>query len=219
MFNSTALPPVRAVRGGWQIPPNTGKRYPAEILAPEEVRALLQACAGSAPTRMRNKALYVVLYRGGLRIGEALALRPQDVNTTQGTLHVMNGKGGKARTVGLDPEAMSVLERWLDKRAERGLNGRQPIFSTLKGRPMDTSYVRHALKRLAKRAGIERRVHAHIFRHSLAAELAAEGTPINVIQAQLGHANIATTSRYLDHISPTEVIAAMQSRPSWNAPN
>jgi integrase len=50
-------------------------------------------------------------------------------------------KGGKARTVGLDPEAMGVLERWLDRRETLGLSRSQPVFSTRKGQGLDSSYV------------------------------------------------------------------------------
>ncbi len=61
-------------------------------------------------------------------------------------------------------------------------------------------------------AGIEKRVHAHGLRHTHAAELAREGVPINVIQAQLGHSDLGTTSRYLAHIAPQELIEQMQKR-------
>lgn len=58
-------------------PANKGQRYPAEILTEDEVRALLKSCSTRAPTGVRNSALIVALYRGGLRISEALALRPK----------------------------------------------------------------------------------------------------------------------------------------------
>jgi integrase len=70
--------------------------------------------------------------------------------------------------------------------------------------------VLEALRR--HKAGIEKRVHAHGLRHTRAAELAREGVPMNVIQAQLGHSNLGTTSRYLAHIAPAEVIRVMQGR-------
>ncbi len=114
--------------------------------------------------------------------------------------------------MGIDPEAMAVLERWLDRRTQAGLNGRQPVFCTLKGRPLDPTYVRHALRRMAVRARIERRVHPHMLRHTHAAELAREGVPMNVIQAQLGHTSLATTDRYIRHIEPSQVIGAMRAR-------
>lgn len=152
---------------------------------------------------------------GGLRISEALALYPKDVDRKAGTVRVLWGKGGRARTVGLDPEAFAMIERWLDTRAKRGVNGRCRLFCTLDGKPIDSSYVRRLLPRLAAKAGIEKRVHAHGLRHTHAAELAREGFPVNVIQAQLGHSSLATTSRYLAHIAPQELIEAIQKRPAW----
>jgi site-specific recombinase XerD len=191
---------------------NKGQRFPAEILTGDEVKALLGACSTRAPTGVRNRALIATMYRGGLRISEALALRPKDLDRQAGTVRVLQGKGGKSRTVGFDPAAFGLIERWLDRRAELRINGRHRLFCTLDGKPLDPSYVRHLLPRLASKAGIEKRVHPHALRHTHAAELAREGVPLNVIQAQLGHSNVATTSRYLAHIAPAEVIRVMQGR-------
>jgi integrase len=63
--------------------------------------------------------------------------------------------------------------------------------------------------------GSEKRAHSHGLRHTHAAELALEGQPMNLIQAQLGHSSLATTSRYLAHIAPAELVKAMQAR-TWN---
>jgi site-specific recombinase XerD len=196
-------------------PANKGQRYPAEILTADEVRALIKACSNRAPTGVRNRALVVLLYRGGCRISEALRLRPKDLDRAAGTVTVLRGKGGTRRTIGLDPGAFAVVERWLDTRAKLGISGRTPIICTLKGKPVASAYVRALMPRLARRAGIEKRVHAHGLRHTHAAELALEGHPMNLIQAQLGHASLATTSRYLSHIAPAQLIAAMQSR-TWS---
>jgi integrase len=68
------------------------------------------------------------------------------------------------------------------------------------------------MKRIAKKAKITKRVHPHAFRHSHASQLAAEGVPINVISMQLGHSGSAITSRYIDHINPTEVIEVARNR-------
>lgn len=195
-------------------PANKGKQYPAEILTDEEVQKLLAVCSRRAPTGIRNRALLVCLYRGGLRISEALALLPKDIDAKAGTVRVLRGKGRKARTIGLDPGAFDVIDRWLDARLKLGIGGRSPLFCTLQGDQIKSPYIRALLPRLAKKAGIEKRVHAHGMRHTHAAELASEGVPINVIQAQLGHSNAATTSRYLDHIAPTQVIETMKAR-AW----
>ncbi len=199
-----------------RTPANKGRTYPAEVLTPDEVRALLKACSHRAPTGVRNRALLMTLYRGGLRVSEALQLAPKDIDRAAGTVTVLRGKGGKRRTVGLDPGAFAVLERWLDRRTRLGINGRSPIFCTLRGTALNTAYVRALMPRLARRAGIDKRVHAHGLRHTHAAELAHEGLPMNAIQAQLGHSSLATTSIYLQHVAPAELVKAMRGRPAFS---
>ena len=78
------------------------------------------------------------------------------------------------------------------------------------GSRINDAYIRNLLPRLAKKAGIEKRVHAHGLRHSHAFELANEGVPIHIIQKQLGHSNLSVTNRYIDHLNPTEVADAMR---------
>jgi site-specific recombinase XerD len=203
---------TRNWKGTGRRHPNRGRTLAVEVLSADEVRALIKAASGRAATGIRNRALVAVLYRGGLRISEALALKPKDIDRAAGTIRVLRGKGGKARTIGIDPAALALVERWLDVRTKRHLNGHHALFCTLRGEPLLPSYVRAMLPRLARRAGIEKRVHAHGLRHTHAAELAHEGKPVNLIQQQLGHANLAVTSRYLDHIAPAQLIEAMQAR-------
>ena len=142
-----------AARTRRRRPANKGQRYPAEILTADEVRALITACSNRAPTGIRNRALLVLLYRAGCRISEALRLLPKDLDRAAGTATVLRGKGGRRRTIGLDPGAFAVVERWLDVRAKRGISGRAPIICTLKGKPLASAYVRALMPRLARRAG------------------------------------------------------------------
>jgi site-specific recombinase XerD len=211
-----------AARDGYHAgrrPANAGKTYPAEILTPREIGALLRACSSKSATGARNRALITILYRGGLRVSEALALEPKDVDAARGTIAVLHGKGDRRRTVGLDPEAVALIERWLDHRRKLGLSRRRSeLLCTLQGRPLKSSYVRSLLPRLAASAGIEKRVHPHALRHSHAAELAVEGFPLNLIQIQLGHANLATTDRYLRHIAPADLIRSIRQREwAWSS--
>jgi len=110
---------------------------------------------------------------------------------------------------------MAVVSQWVDRRKALGLNGRQVLICTLKGGPVHPTYVRVLLRRLAEKAGIEKRVHPHGLRHTHAAELAAEGAPMNVVQKQLGHASLAVTSRYLDHVAPQALIDRLRER-EWS---
>ncbi len=174
------------------------------------MEGLLKACSHRAPTGSRNLALIVLLWRGGLRIGEALALKPKDLDTKQGTVRVLRDKGSKYRVVGLDPQAWAVVQRWIDTRAKLGINGRRRLFSTLQGKPIEQAYVRALLPRLGRKVGIEKRVHG--LRHTHASELRQEGIDVEIISKQLSHSSIATTARYLDHVAPQAVIDTMRAR-------
>ncbi len=185
-------------------------KFPPEPLSVDECRRLIGACSPRCPTGLRNRGLIVCLWRGGLRCSEALALHPRDLDN--GVLRVRRGKGGKYRTVALDPEAWAVLTTWLERKARLGIGG--PVFSTLRGEPMQTSYVRSLFKRLGRKANISKRVHPHGCRHTFAAGLADEKVDIRIIQRALGHSSLGTTARYVDHLNPTAVIDALKSR-TW----
>ncbi len=188
------------------------RRRPPEVLSEAEAIALLKACSARAPTGVRNRALIAVLWRCGLRISEALSLELRDVDVQAGTVRVRHGKDDRSRTVGLDEQTTALLARWIDRRKKLGPGARSPIFCTLQGGRIDSSYVRRLLPRLARKAGIDRRVHAHGLRHTHAAELAREGTPINIIRDDLGHTSLAVTDRYLRDVAPQAVIDTIRAR-------
>jgi site-specific recombinase XerD len=183
------------------------RRFPAEPLGLADVEALRAACSRRAPTGIRNRALIAVLFRSGLRISEALALLPKDLDSAGGSLRVLHGKGDKARTAPLPSDAAEAVDRWLDCRKRLRLTGRHPLFCTLKGEPLWDSYVRTLCKRLAAKAGIEKRVHPHGLRHGWALGQVQSGTSLNAIQQLLGHRSLHTTSVYLQHIAPAAAVA------------
>lgn len=204
-----------------QRPLNFGKTYPAEPLTRNEIERLL-AHLGRGPCGHRNRALVVMMWRSGLRISEALALYPKDIDRDAGTITVMRGKGAKRRQVAIDNYAVAMLERWLTERQELGVGRREPVFCCVdvrtRGKAMYSSYVRDMLKHRALQAGIEKRVHPHGLRHTMAFELLMEGQPLGVIRAQLGHSQLATTLRYCDHLAPAVAIKAMHDRPLPGGP-
>jgi site-specific recombinase XerD len=122
--------------------------------------------------------------------------------------------------VGIDEAAGAMVQHWIDSRKELGVSGKNPVFCLITtgkiGQPLDPSYVRHALKKAAVKAGIGKRVHPHSLRHSMASDLLSEGHNLTLIQAQLGHSTVATTDRYLRKIAPHELVAAMRARP-WES--
>lgn len=191
------------------------RRLPAEVLTPEEVGALLDACGRYSPIAKRHRALIALMYRAGLRVAEALALHPKDVDLERGAVRVLRGKGGFDRVVGLDAGAGAIVAEWLEAR-ERFVRGegvmRAPLICSASGSAITTGYIRRLMKRLGRAAGIEKRVHAHGLRHTHASELRAEGVDIAIISRQLGHRSLMTTIRYLDHIAPWRVVEAVRAR-------
>lgn len=182
-----------------------------------EIEALIRSCSRRAPTGIRNAALLAVLWRCGLRCAEALALRPQDIDLDGGTITVQHGKGGKRRIVGIDVGTRALVGEWLRVRSIRVRARTAPLFCPLDGGVIDQSYVRHLLPRLARRAGIDKRVHPHALRHAYAVALEREGAPLSTIRDLLGHSSAATTDRYLRRLGAGDAVAFGRSR-EWGLP-
>jgi site-specific recombinase XerD len=192
-----------------------GRTYPKEVYTSDELRELLAQTSGRSPTAIRNHALISVLWQAGLRISEALELRPGDFDLDGAQIHVRHGKGGKARRVTAGPGAVESTRHWLEKRSTLNVWAETPLFCTLNGGRIYSTYVRQMLNRLARDAGWTKRVHPHGFRHTFAVNLARNGIPPAFIQRQLGHESLATTSIYLAGIS-TEDVAEAMAKVEWN---
>jgi site-specific recombinase XerD len=190
------------------------QRLDADLLTPAEIEALILACSNRAPTGIRNRTMIATTWRCGLRIGETLALRPKDIDLAQGTATVQHGKGDKRRVVAMDAGTSALVERWLTRRGTLPTSRTSVLFCTLAGGPIDQSYVRHLLPRLARKAGIEKRVHAHALRHAYAIELEREGAPLSTIRDLLGHSSAAVTDRYLRRIGAGDAINFARQR-TW----
>jgi integrase/recombinase XerD len=113
----------------------------------------------------------------------------------------------------MDEWGWDQLRPWLDARVELPVGLLFCIIDgATRGRPWSGAAVRSEFRRLAVRAGVRRRLAPHQLRHAHAVELAREGVPLNIIQRQLGHANLGTTGIYLQGIDPEEIITAVHAR-------
>jgi site-specific recombinase XerD len=193
-------------------PRNKGRHYPADPPTIDEIVAVMRHTADDRQGR-RLRAMIVVLWRAGLRSHEALALAEHDLDPRRGSILVRHGKGGRRREVGMDEWGWDQLHPWLDARAELPVG---PLFCIIdgptRGRPWSGAAVRGEFRRLAVQAGVRRRFAPHQLRTAHALELAREGVPLNIIQRQLGHASLGTTSIYLQGIDPEEIITAVRTR-------
>ena len=113
----------------------------------------------------------------------------------------------------MDEWGWEQVRPWVSVRAEL-LPG--PLFCIIdgptRGRPWSSASVRREFRQVAARAGVRRRFAPHQLRHAHALELAREGVPLNIIQRQLGHTNLGTTSIYLQGIDPEEILTAVHAR-------
>jgi site-specific recombinase XerD len=193
-------------------PGNKGMRYPADPPTVDEIVAVLRLTPDDRHG-FRIRAMIVVLWRAGLRVQEALALAEHDLDQRRGSILVRSGKGGRRREVGMDDWGWELLRPWLAGRTELPAG---PLFCIIDGRTQGRAWsaasVRSELRRLAAGAGVRRRFAPHQLRHAHALELAREGVPLNINQRQLGHANLGTTSIYLQGIDPEEIITAVRTR-------
>ncbi|MGI9184347.1 MAG: tyrosine-type recombinase/integrase [Solirubrobacteraceae bacterium] len=136
-----------------RAPRNKGRRYPADPPTVEEIIAVMRA-AGDGADGARLRALIVILWRAGLRIGEALDLAETDLDPSRGAVLVRRGKGGRRREVGMDRWAWSQLEPWI------GVRRRLPVGAFLcvirgvtAGRHWEPSSARKQLSRIPARQG------------------------------------------------------------------
>ena len=167
--------------------PRREKKLPV-ILSREEVKALL-----TAPKNLGHRAILAALYGSGLRVSEATRLKVADLDRGRGVIWVRGGKGRKDRQVMLaDPLLDVLMAYWRWKRPAEWL-----FPGGKAGRPLTTKAVFLTCKKAAKMAGIAKPVHPHSLRHAFATHLLEDGVNLVVIQELLGHADVSTTTRYL----------------------
>lgn len=171
--------------------PKKGMKLP-KVLTESEVSRLLQA-----PDNLKHRCILMLIYSGGLRLGEVIRLRREDVQPEKNRLFVYGGKGKKDRCTLLSPKVWVHLQRYLEIY--------QPvdwIFEGADGGPYSARSVQAIFSKAKRRSGISRYATVHTLRHSFATHLLEKGVDLRYIQELLGHASSKTTELYT-HITHT----------------
>ena len=158
------------------------------VLSPEEVLHFLN-CVGST----KHRAILTTCYAAGLRISEAICLKPTDIDRQRMVIRVEQGKGQKDRYVMLSPKLLETLRNYW-----RAMRPKGCLFeSDVAGQPINRSSVELACQKARRISGIRKPITPHSMRHGFAVHLLESGTDIRTIQLLLGHRSLATTARYL----------------------
>jgi integrase/recombinase XerD len=180
-----------------RVPRPRRERTLPTVLSRNEVRRLTEAVKDP-----KHRALVVLLYSAGLRIGEALRLRVQDVDEERRIIHVRSGKGKKDRIVMLARVAAEELESY--RRFEGPHHWLFPAPNR-RDRHLCPRTLQRTVTLAAKKAGILKRVTPHTLRHSFATHLMESGTDLRYIQRLLGHKKLSTTEIYT-HVADRDLV-------------
>jgi integrase/recombinase XerC len=176
--------------------PKLDKRLPS-FLTIEEVERLLNAPDLSTPQGQRDRALLELLYASGLRVSELVNLDLSQINLDTNEIRVW-GKGSKERVVLMGEPAAEALRNYLSQGRPKLLGEKKDnaLFLNRYGQRLPERSVQKILKERANQAGIGKRVHPHMLRHTFATHLLDGGADLRVVQELLGHARLSSTQIY-----------------------
>jgi integrase/recombinase XerD len=161
-----------------------------------QMETLLSADLSLRAFPLRDQAIIELLYASGLRISELTSARLENLSLPERLIRVV-GKGSKTRLVPIGKPACAAIERYIgQERIRLTRNGANEIFLSQGGIGLSTQRAWQIVKEIAVLAGFNANVYPHLFRHSFATHLLANGADLRVIQELLGHADIATTQVY-----------------------
>ena len=166
--------------------PKIKKKIPV-VLSKEEVQNLIAAI-----DNFKHKLLVEIMYGSGLRVGECVKLKIEDINFEEGILTIRSGKGDKDRIVNISDYLVKDLKEYLTSRK----NQDNPCLFDVKDRHIGIRQAQKVVHQAALKAGIKKRVFCHALRSSFATHLLEAGTDIRIIQELLGHENLDTTQIY-----------------------
>ncbi|PQB04285.1 site-specific tyrosine recombinase XerD [Aureitalea marina] len=194
-----------------------GRKLP-KTLSTGEIDRLIAAIDLSHPQGERNRAIMELLYGCGLRVSELTQLRISDLFFEEGFIKV-SGKGNKERLVPIGPNTIKYVKIYQDQvRVHQQIDPgySDTLFLNRRGKGLSRAMIFTLTRQLAERAGIDKTISPHTFRHSFATHLLENGADLRAIQQMLGHESITTTEIYthIDTTYLTEVINRFHPRKS-----
>jgi integrase/recombinase XerD len=177
--------------------PKIGRKLP-EVLSTQEIDKIQAVIDLSTPGGHRNKAIIETLYSCGLRVSELINLRLSNLYFNEGFIRIM-GKGSKERLVPIGEKAIREINLYLEQRRLQPNilpKAQNILFLNRRGNKLTRVMIFTIVKTLAEKAGIQKTISPHTFRHSFASHLVDGGADLRAVQEMLGHESIITTEIY-----------------------
>jgi integrase/recombinase XerD len=180
--------------------PKKAQKLP-EVLDFHEIEQIIDEADRTTDAGIRDAAILETLYASGMRVSELTGLEMDQLFFEIGFIRVI-GKGNKERLVPVGELAQQSIEHYIETARKRFLNPNDPaksknrLFLNQRGGPLTRMSVWNIVNKYAMRAGIEKNVYPHIFRHSFATHLLEGGADLRAVQEMLGHTSILTTEIY-----------------------
>ena len=171
-------------------------RLPDTISRDEMIHVLSQT-DDKTPLALRDRAMLELLYATGIRVSELICLKMNSINWQVGFLIVM-GKGSKERIVPVGKTAYDTLRRYVDEARPFLIKSKTTdiLFLNRFGKILTRQGLWKIIIQYAKKAGLQKSIHPHTFRHSFATHLLEGGADLRSVQVMLGHSDISTTQIY-----------------------
>jgi len=168
-----------------------------DTLSREDMNLLLKQPGMKTPLAVRDTAMLELLYATGIRVSELISLTMSNVNWQAGYL-IVAGKGGKERVVPIGKAAFDCMNRYIEDSRPKLSRGKavNTIFLNRSGAGLSRQGFWKIIKKYVRKAGLQKTVYPHTFRHSFATHLLEGGADLRSVQVMLGHADISTTQIY-----------------------
>ncbi len=178
-------------------PPKVEKKYP-QILTISETQKLMDGPDLQSDKGIRDRAMLELLYATGIRVSELISLKIKDMNLSME--YVVCHEKSKDRIIPFGGEAKTALINYLEKTRAQMVGDAESeyLFVNCSGKPMSRQGFWKLIKYYADKAGIEKEITPHTFRHSFAAHLLENGADVQSVQKMMGHADVSTTQMYVE---------------------
>ena len=180
--------------------------YLPDTLSLEEIEKLISATDENTDLAKRNRCMIEVLYGCGLRVSELTELQISNINFKENYLKIQ-GKGDKVRFVPLADYTADFIKNYINNiRSKQKINPKHSdiLFLNSRGTQISRQMVFLIIKEIVRKAGIQKNISPHTFRHSFATHLLQNGADLRFIQEMLGHSSITTTEIYT-HLNTEEL--------------